>query len=47
MIFLARFYMYYTCFLWHYRFGYDFKFWIPGLEIKFACEEALRQGADL
>lgn len=32
---------------WHFRWGHDFKFWLPGLEIKFACEAAEKVGADL
>lgn len=40
-IFLLRAALYYSLFRWHYRFGYDFHFLVPGLEVKFACEEAL------
>ena len=32
---------------WHFRWGHDFKFWLPGLEVKFACEAAEKVGADL
>jgi hypothetical protein len=32
---------------YHFRFGHDFKFWLPGLEMKFACEAAERVGADI
>jgi hypothetical protein len=31
----------------HFRFGYDFKFWLPGLEIKAACEAAEKVGATI
>lgn len=30
-----------------YKFGYDFDFYTPGLEIKYACEEAEKIGAEL
>ena len=44
---MSRFYIYYALFQWHYRWGFDFKFWRPGLEIKYACETAERLGAKL
>jgi len=47
LIFVARIAMYYTTFQYHYRFGHDFKFWLPGLEMKYACEAAENVGADL
>ena len=37
--------MYYAIFQWHFRFGYDFRFWYPGLEMKYACEAAEKNGA--
>lgn len=46
-MFLARFGLYYSLFQWHFRFGYDFKFWRPGLEVKFACEAAEKVGAKI
>jgi hypothetical protein len=45
--FLTRWFIYYGMFQWHFRFGYEFKFWLPGLEMKFACEAAEKVGADL
>jgi len=39
--------MYYATFQYHYRFGHDFNFWLPGLEMKFACEAAEKVGAEL
>ena len=47
MIFLTRMWMYSALFKWHFRFGYDFNFLTPGLEIKYACEEAEKAGAEL
>ena len=46
-IFLARYAMYYTAFQAHFRFGHDFQFWQPGLEVKYACESAEQVGASL
>lgn len=46
-IFLTRWAMYYYTFQWHFRFGFDFKFWLPGLEVKYACEAAEKVGATL
>lgn len=46
-IFLTRMAMYYYAFQWHFRFGYEFKFWLPGLEIKYACEAAEKVGATI
>jgi len=42
-----RLYISYFTFQSHYRFGFDFKFWLPGLEIKYACEAAEKVGAEL
>jgi len=47
VLFMARIWMYYALFQFHFRFGYDFKFWLPGLEMKFACEAAERNNARL
>lgn len=46
-VFLARLYIYWFLFRWHYRVGSDFTFMRPGLEIKKACEAAERVGANL
>lgn len=46
-IFLARLAMYKTVFDWHFRLGFDFNFWQPGLETKFACEAAEKVGANI
>lgn len=46
-IFLARWAAYYHTFQWHFRFGYEFKFWLPGVEVKYACEAAEKVGANL
>jgi hypothetical protein len=46
-LYLARISMYYYTFAWHFRFGYEFKFWLPGLEIKYACESAEKVGATI
>jgi hypothetical protein len=32
---------------WHFRWGYDFKFWLPGLEMKYALEAAEKVGAEI
>lgn len=37
---MSRIALYYGIFQYHYRFGHDFKFWLPGLEMKYACEAA-------
>lgn len=47
VIFLARLYMNYMVMQFHFRFGYDFKFWLPGIEIKYACEAAEKVGAEI
>lgn len=39
-LFLSRMGIYYMLFRLHYGFGYDFQLTVPGLEVKFACEEA-------
>ena len=44
-VFMARFSLYYVLFQWHYRWGHDFRFWRPGLEVKFALEAAEKVGA--
>jgi hypothetical protein len=46
-IWLARVQLYYALFSWHFRWGFDFKFWRPGYEVKVACEAAERTGAKL
>lgn len=46
-LFLARWALYYQTFQLHFRFGSDFRFWVPGLEVKYACEAAEKVGADL
>jgi pheromone shutdown protein TraB len=45
--FLARLYLNYFIFQSHFRFGHDFKFWLPGLETKFALEAAEKVGAEV
>lgn len=47
VLFMARWYLYYYTFQLHFRFGYDFKFWLPGVEIKHACEAAEKVGAKI
>jgi hypothetical protein len=47
LIFLARQYFTYFLFQSHFRFGHDFKFYLPGLEVKYACEAAEKVGAQL
>jgi len=44
-IFWARFYIYSALFKYH--FNIPFNFYRPGLEVKFACEEANNVGAKL
>jgi hypothetical protein len=46
-LFLTRMYFYMAVYKWHFRFGQELKPHEPGLEVKFACEEAERQGAKL
>lgn len=46
-VFLARMYMLSQSLRWTYRPGSHFSFYYPGLEIKYACEEAEKLGADL
>jgi hypothetical protein len=46
-IFLSRLYIYYWLFQFHFRLGHDFDCTLPGLEIKYACEEAEKLGAKL
>lgn len=45
LLFWARFYLYAAAFKFHYRIPSNFHFLKPGLEIKFACEEAEKVGA--
>lgn len=45
--FLFRIYFNYFLIQNHFRFGFDFKFWIPGIEMKFACEAAEKVGAEI
>lgn len=47
LLFLGRFYMNYFIMQSHFRFGFDFKFWLPGLEMKFALEAAEKVGAEV
>ncbi len=47
LLFLGRLYMNYLVMQFHFRFGHDFKFWLPGLEIKYACEAAEKVGAQI
>jgi hypothetical protein len=37
--------MYQRLFLRHFHFDYRHKFWLPGFEMKVACESAERNGA--
>lgn len=46
-IFLARLYLYYGLFNLHFRFGPNFNFLRPGLEMKQACKAAEEVGAKL
>lgn len=45
LVFWARFYAYLATFKWHFSIPANFTFMKPGLEVKFACEEAEKQGA--
>lgn len=47
LVFLMRLWTTYFTFHSHFRFGFDFKFWLPGIEMKFACEAAEKVGAQL
>lgn len=47
IIFAARLAMFNLALRWTYRTGEHFQFHRPGLEIKYACEEAEKLGADL
>jgi hypothetical protein len=47
LLFLLRQKFVFGLFQSHFRFGTDFKFWLPGLEIKYACEAAEKVGAEL
>jgi len=44
-VFWARFYLYSFFFNFHFRFTKGFGFYKPGLEMKYACEEAEKCGA--
>ena len=44
---MVRMAIYSKLFQWHFRFGFDFQFWRPGIEVKFACEAAEKVGAKL
>jgi hypothetical protein len=46
-LFLSRWALYWQTFSWHFRFGFEFKFWLPGIEVKYACEAAEKTGAKL
>ena len=46
-IFWARFYLYSFLFKFHFRIPASFNYLAPGLEVKYACEEAEKQGAKL
>ena len=45
LVFWARFYLYSAAFNWHFRFPTTFNWCKPGLEVKFALEEAEKSGA--
>eukprot|EP00343_Euplotes_focardii_P007963 CAMPEP_0205822108 /NCGR_PEP_ID=MMETSP0206-20130828/10882_1 /ASSEMBLY_ACC=CAM_ASM_000279 /TAXON_ID=36767 /ORGANISM="Euplotes focardii, Strain TN1" /LENGTH=310 /DNA_ID=CAMNT_0053118099 /DNA_START=212 /DNA_END=1144 /DNA_ORIENTATION=+ len=47
VVFNARMKILQTALTLSYRTGNHFKFWIPGLEMKYACEEAEKLGAEL
>jgi hypothetical protein len=47
LIFIGRWAMYWSTFKLHFRLGFDFKFWLPGIEAKYACEAAEKVGAEL
>jgi hypothetical protein len=46
-VFWARFYSYAAMFKHHFKIPTSFTFMKPGLEVKFACEEADKSGAQL
>lgn len=46
-VFLARWALYSSAFKWHYRFGQEFTFWLPGLEVKYALEAAEKVGSKI
>jgi hypothetical protein len=46
-LFLARWSMYSAAFRFHFRFGHEFRFWLPGVEVKYACEAADKVGAQI
>lgn len=46
-MFMTRIGAYASICKWHYRFGFDFNMLRPGLEVKYACEEAGWAGAEL
>jgi len=45
LLFWARFYAYSACFKFHYKIPQHYSFLKPGLETKFALEEAEKSGA--
>lgn len=47
IVFWTRMWIYNQLFNWHFGLGNDFKFLSPGVEVKFACEEAEKVGAEL
>ena len=46
-LFLARLYIYAFLYNMHFRMGKEFSFFTPGLEVKYACEAAVKNGANL
>jgi hypothetical protein len=46
-LFTLRVGLYASLFRFHYRFGFDFNLVRPGLEVKYACEQATKSGAEL
>jgi hypothetical protein len=47
VIFMSRMWIFANLFKFHFRLGHDFNLTLPGLEIKFACEEAEKLGATI
>ena len=45
LLFMGRLWMYAGLFRYHYKFDSDFRFLTPGLEAKFACEQAEKHGS--
>lgn len=46
-VFWFRFYTYCAMFKFHFQIPQNFTFMKPGLEVKYACEEAVKSGAKL